>query len=108
MGVGLYYGAFIIVGGLLALLLSTIAVAAASSLGGSYAVFYGRLGEVCLILEIRRKAAFKNPKVGFVMPFFMLCKISSGHRLNKVKRFANLTCFYQELITSQRQTSLVE
>ena len=42
MGVGLFYGAFIIVGGLLALLLSTIAVAAASSLSGSYAVFYGK------------------------------------------------------------------
>ena len=41
MGVGLFYGAFIIVGGLLALLLSTIAVAAATSLGGSYAVFWG-------------------------------------------------------------------
>ncbi|XP_063690585.1 uncharacterized protein LOC134823164 [Bolinopsis microptera] len=40
MGVGLFYGAFIIVGGLLALLLSTVAVAAASSLGGSYAVFW--------------------------------------------------------------------
>ena len=41
MGVGLFYGAFIFVGGLLALLLSTIAVAAASSLGGAYAVFWG-------------------------------------------------------------------
>ncbi|KAL5248981.1 hypothetical protein ACHWQZ_G017997 [Mnemiopsis leidyi] len=40
MGVGLFYGAFIFVGGLLALLLSTIAVAAASSLGGAYAVFW--------------------------------------------------------------------
>jgi hypothetical protein len=49
MGVGLFYGAFIIVGGLLALLLKTIAVAAASSLGGSYAVFWGKYTCITLI-----------------------------------------------------------
>lgn len=41
MAVGLFYGGCIILGGLLALLFSTIAVAVASSIGGAYAVFYG-------------------------------------------------------------------
>lgn len=41
MSVGLFYGGFIVVGGITALLLQTVAVAAATSLGGSYAVFWG-------------------------------------------------------------------
>ena len=43
IGVGLFYGGVMLLFGLLSLLITTTAVAIASSVGGSYATFYGKL-----------------------------------------------------------------
>ena len=78
MGVGLFYGAFIIVGGLLALLLSTVAVAAASSLGGSYAVFWGK----CFIF------LYPYPRICNVNPD--LLRLFSYHKLRGFRFFCSV------------------